>query len=446
MEQSQEKKPKPIPTVSHELPDGTLVELTYQPDKRRTAFVVGDPTGWTIERSLTLPDGTELIPVPATNNLIRHGVVHLASEPAEYADMPALAQEIEQYIHRYLDLSPTFERIAAYYVLLSWLYDRFNELPYLRFIGDYGTGKSRALIVVGSLCYKSFFASGASTVSPIFHTLNTFGGTLILDEADFRFSDEKAELVKILNNGNVRGFPVLRTSVDREGTFDPRAYHVFGPKLVAARKSFQDEALESRFLTEEMGARKLRADIPINLPDEQQQEAQVLRNKLLLFRFRNHVHASCDPAHYDPTLEARLNQVLTPLLSVISDEALRDDIRRTMAEAHTERTVARSASPEGHVVAVLLDLLRADRTDPITIAEVAERVFLAYGAEYERPITNRWIGGIIREKLRLATYKTGGVYVVPPLQFEKIRILAERYRIAPSGENVSQDPERDVGM
>jgi ATP-dependent DNA ligase len=40
--------------------------------------------------------------------------------------------------------------------------------------------------------------------------LDSFHGTLIVDEGDFRFSDEKAEVVKILNNGNVKGFPVLR--------------------------------------------------------------------------------------------------------------------------------------------------------------------------------------------------------------------------------------------
>ena len=89
--------------------------------------------------------------------------------------------------------------MAAHYVLFSWVYDAFNEVPYIRFQGDYGTGKTRALLVVGSVCYKPFFASGASTVSPIFHILDAFRGTLILDEADFRFSDEKAEIVKVLN-------------------------------------------------------------------------------------------------------------------------------------------------------------------------------------------------------------------------------------------------------
>ena len=79
---------------------------------------------------------------------------------------------------------PTFQEILAHYVLFSWIYDSFHEVPYLRFQGDFGTGKTRALLVAGSLCYKPFFASGASTVSPLFHILDAFRGTLILDEAD----------------------------------------------------------------------------------------------------------------------------------------------------------------------------------------------------------------------------------------------------------------------
>ena len=95
-----------------------------------------------------------------------------------------------------------------------------------------------------ALIERADFASGASTVSPIFHTLDTFRGTLIFDEADFRFSDEKSQLVKIFNNGNVRGFPVLRTMISASRVFNPRAFNVFGPKIVAMRKAFDDPALE----------------------------------------------------------------------------------------------------------------------------------------------------------------------------------------------------------
>src|SRR5207249_10312756 len=121
------------------------------------------------------------------------------------------------------------------YVLLTWIYDAFNELPYLRARGDYGSGKTRLLLTVGSICYKPIFASGASTVSPLFRIIDAFRGTLIIDEGDFRMSDEKAEGVEILNNGNGRGFPVLRSEASKNREFNPRAYSVFGPKLVATR-------------------------------------------------------------------------------------------------------------------------------------------------------------------------------------------------------------------
>src|SRR5665213_4224704 len=143
--------------------------------------------------------------------------------------------------------------IAAHYVLLTWVHDAFNELPYLRFQGAYGTGKTRALLAIGSLCYKAFFASGASPVSPIFHVLEAFGATLVLDEADLRFSDATADLTKILNNGSTKGLPVLRTMTNRHREFNPQAFKVFGPKIIAMREGFADEALESRFLTESTG-------------------------------------------------------------------------------------------------------------------------------------------------------------------------------------------------
>ncbi|NIQ03928.1 MAG: hypothetical protein GWM98_29235, partial [Nitrospinaceae bacterium] len=41
-----------------------------------------------------------------------------------------LVQEIQAFIHRYVDVSPLFERLASYYVLFTWIYDGFNELPY----------------------------------------------------------------------------------------------------------------------------------------------------------------------------------------------------------------------------------------------------------------------------------------------------------------------------
>ncbi|MDQ3816149.1 MAG: hypothetical protein M3362_00485, partial [Acidobacteriota bacterium] len=240
------KKQIAIPTASALLRDGTILEMVYRPAEAQTGFVVWKDGAWRYEPSVSLTEHQRLVPYSANNNLIKNEVVLFPSEPEEYESEETLLGEIQAFIHEYVDVSPLFEKITAYYVLFTWVYDSFNELPYLRLRGDPGSGKTRFLLIAGSLCYKPIFASGASTVSPLFRIIDSFRGTLIIDEGDFRLSDERAEVVKILNNGNARGFPVLRSEATPTREFNPRAYAVYGPKFVATRGFFQDRALESR--------------------------------------------------------------------------------------------------------------------------------------------------------------------------------------------------------
>ena len=256
-----------------------------------------------------------------------------------------------------MDVSPLFEKIASYYILFSWVYDGFNELPYLRVRGDPGSGKTRFLLTIGSLCYKPIFASGASTVSPIFRILDSFHGTLIVDEGDFRFSDEKAEVVKILNNGNVKGFPVLRSESDGKREFNPRAYHVYGPKLVATRGFFDDKALESRFLTEEMGQFRLRNDVPINIPSHYKDDALHIRNKLLLFRFRNLSKRMPAEELVDRSIEPRLNQIFVPLLSIIENPEAREDLKELAKRYNKEMIADRGMDMEAQILEIIRDML-----------------------------------------------------------------------------------------
>ena len=74
--------------------------------------------------------------------------------------------QIRAYIHRYLEPPPSYEAISALYILLTWVYEFAPSFPYLRVIGDWGTGKTRYLQVVGSICFRPIFASGAATPSP----------------------------------------------------------------------------------------------------------------------------------------------------------------------------------------------------------------------------------------------------------------------------------------
>lgn len=424
--------PKEIPTVSQILSDGSIVELLYRPKTRSTAFAVWRQDEWSLERQVDVTGGTHLVPFSPDNNLIKNEAVLLPSEPLAYGSEEQLFQELQAFLHRYVDLSPLFEQAAVHYVVLTWLYDAFSELPYLRLRGDFGTGKTRSLLTIGSLCYKPFFASGASTVSPIFHTLNAFRGTLIFDEADFRFSDERAEIVKILNNGNVRGLPVLRTVMNQQKEFNPQAFQVFGPKIVATRGRYDDKGLESRFLTEEMDGRRLRDDIPINMPDSFKEEARELRNKLLLFRFHRRHQVRLDPMLSEPALEPRLNQILVPLLSVAKNTSVRAQMREIAQTAQRDLVAERGLLIESQVLEVLVELLTPEKTT-IPVADVTALIVGRHGLEYERPITNRWVGGILRKRLNIRTYKSHGIYVVPASERSKIELLAVRYGIGDSG-------------
>ena len=424
-------KRKTTPTISRGLPDGTLVELLYNAEERTTALAVFRPEGSvSVEPFLDLASDERLVPYSATNNLISTGCVLLPSAVGGFTDKDALLEDVRAFIHRHVDLSPVFEEIAAHYVLLTWVYDAFNELGYLRFRGDYGTGKTRALIAVGSLCYKPFFASGASTVSPIFHVLDAFAGTLVLDEADLRFSDSTADLSKILNNGTMSGLPVLRTMTNRHRELNPRAFRVFGPKLVAMRESFHDRALESRFLTEETGARKLRDDIAIQLPATLATEALALRNKLLAWRFANRFSVGPDPTRLVSGIAPRLNQTALALLSLIDDAALRSRIGDELVGEEARVLQERASTSDAAMLVAVLEAYRVGDTGNASVATIADAFNRRVGAPAGQPVSNKWVGNFLRRRLRLATAKSHGLYVVPRTERKKVEVLAARFGVA----------------
>jgi hypothetical protein len=415
-----------IPTVSRVSSD-TLVELVYNAAKHTTALAVSRFDGlWNIEQEVSIGTGELLVPYSPANNLIASGCVLLPSEPVEYGLKDELIADIQAFLHRYVDLSPLFEQIASYYVLLSWVHDAFGELSYLRLRGDYGTGKTRALHTIGSLCYRPFFASGASTVSPIFHTLDSFGGTLVLDEADLPYSDAKADLVKILNNGTAKGMPVLRTIQNRYKEFNPYAFKVYGPKLIATRELFEDIALESRFFTEETYSRTLRPDIPVHLPASMKDEALTLRNRLLHFRFSEYFRIKTDPNALIEGVEPRTNQSAFALLSLVDDPALRADIQSWLKGKSTELACTRREAPDACILAAVIAIFAEHKDGPAPVAEITQR-FNADNADRFGPMSYRGIGAVLRGRLNLETRKTGGVFVVPAPERAKLPTLALRY-------------------
>jgi len=266
--------------------------------------------------------------------------------------------EIKEFIHTYLELPADFEEIASLYVLLTWVYEFAPSIPYLRVIGDWGTGKTRFLQVVGAICFRPIFASGATTPAPIFRILEKFRGTLVLDEADFKDSSAWMEMVKLLNNGYRPGMPVLRADKEN-GKWYPRSYQVFGPKLISTRFNFKDEALESRCLTSEM-LPLTRDDIPRILPPSFDTEVADLRSKLLTFRLGNLFRLkgrTFGNELLEPNLQPRLQEILIPLKAMLNGdgsmvEALAGFVHRLQDSLFSRK----QESTTGRVLAALIEL------------------------------------------------------------------------------------------
>ena len=303
--------------------------ITWAEDGRgTTVFAVRLPNGEIRYQQSVDAAGMTYIPYPSDLGLLRARRVILFPERAEeYGSEQQLNKEIRAFIHDYLDVDPFYEKLASYYVMFTWLYDLFENLPYLRALGDYGTGKTRFIQTIGVMCYRPMLVSGASTTSPIFNIIDMFNGTLVIDEADFSNSDTDNEIIKILNIGYYKGGVVLRAEKDPNSeTYMPNARDVFGPKILATRKLFTDRATESRCLTKRMSTARPRPGIAYTLGTDFWSRSQAIRNKLLMYRLRTHKPMEINHALADNSIEPRLNQVTLPLLTLIEDPEMRQEI------------------------------------------------------------------------------------------------------------------------
>jgi hypothetical protein len=164
-----------------------MIETIYIPNSHALALAVYSPAKKTVEylnRVLARksPDKKKqgdvyYVPVGSKFDLPGRGAILLPREAASYGSQADLVASIKRFIHRYADLPEFWEDLSAHYVLMTWMYDRFSAVPYLRFLGEPGTGKTRALQVVGALAsfHQSFtkklancaisYSNGGSTIS-----------------------------------------------------------------------------------------------------------------------------------------------------------------------------------------------------------------------------------------------------------------------------------------
>jgi len=356
IEDDTKKELKDIPTVSYKMTDGSLVEMLYDPATKSTSFAWSKDGRVKRKENIQIESGRKIVPYSPHNNLLKNEFLIFPSMPVRYENELSLFEETRAFIDKYVYLTPSALDTVTTYVMMTWLYDKFSCVPYLRAVGMWGTGKSRLLEVVGKLCYKSMMAGGSITPAALFRTIDSFNGTLIFDEAELSDIDAK-ELLGILRQGHNSNFKIIRMDKGKDGVFRTKAFKVFGPKIMASEERSINPAFESRCLSIFMypGDESTRR---ISLPQSYEADSLALRNNLLAFRFKNYSTLHVDEEAIKKIKLPRMKQTglaIAVIAKLIGEECLKSVIS-FLQECETELEIEQADNTEYDILRCLVRL------------------------------------------------------------------------------------------
>jgi len=301
-------------------------------------------------------------------------VVLLSTGILDYGNISQLIDEIKDFIKEYYDCDEKVLIYSSWYILLTWIYDRLNTINYLRALGDHGTGKSRWMDTVGRICYKATVGSGAGSMAALKRMVRKWRGTVLTDEGDLKDDDERNSLIKFYNLGfekNRMIYQCNKNDPDKIDFFDP-----YCPKIITTRKSFTDQALESRCMTHITRVSK-RKDIPIILSNEFFEKQEELRNKLLKFRFDYYDKINVDDIlkiELGENLEPRIKQMAISFASLFANiPDVFDTFKKFLVEYQEEIIEMRSDSFDGMIVRKIYEMIK-DNDLSITSGKIAESI------------------------------------------------------------------------
>jgi hypothetical protein len=390
------------------LPDGTLLETVYDPATEEGRLLVVRPGDLPRTASTHTCNGTEYRPLIDAS--VKQGLVLLPSAELEPPEAAEMVEEITHFLGSYLDLDPGFRALAARFATFTWIADRHDKTPFIRFLGEYGTGKSRALNVLAAICRHSVMLGVAATSAGVFRTNDKYGGTLFFDEADLPKAMHHYTIIPVLKAGYERNGVVTRC---QGADYEPRIYKVYGPKVFAAHAPSEDPALESRILSHNCFVTEDTSLLTPLPAFSEWHEAIRLRNMLLGFRLRSRsAPTEREEASGVDAYEPRMQEILWPLFGIAGDREIPADVAAYL-HALVEQRAAWTASAEGSVVAAAFKQLEAEGRQ-FTVGEVAS---LAGSLRpHGPPITAKAAGQHLRSRGQRPTRRGSGYTFRPRIQ------------------------------
>ncbi|MEM0058602.1 MAG: hypothetical protein QXG09_07035 [Candidatus Bathyarchaeia archaeon] len=329
--------------------------------------------------------------------------------PKDYTSEEALFNQVKKFFIEHLDVAnELMYDVYAAFVLASWIPENFTVVPYLFFLGPLASGKTRALECFHRLCYRSIMATSMSAAS-LFRALEAWHPTILLDETEIYNRKEMVEVLAVLNSGYRRGQYAIRIEKVQNNVPQIAVFDTFGFKVLAGTQELAD-TLQSRCIITKMSKAVRPVRLFIN-----EEEAQELRNQLLMYRFKNlnpnTPQTSCQE-NADCHGNARVLELFISLFQVAPSQTIKNSLKQAMKQIAQTRLNEEQTSIEARVLDAILKCEDKVENGKLAIQTVTE----AYneGLPEKEQVSTRLIGRIIArlgfEKCRTGQKGLAGFY------------------------------------
>ena len=268
-----------------ELSDGSIVEMIEDPaDATKTLLAVYSNKSVRYTKSVD-DRGTTFVPLPRASNNLEH--VCLAAGVEDYGQILDLLSDIAEILRACLDLGPRSLELVNAFAISTWFHERLNVAPYLALVGPPGSGKTTAMRILNSLCYRGLLTADISS-SAMYDISHRIHPTVLLDET--LTAGRPRELIHLLKATSTPGFVFLKKD---------KARLAFGPKVFSWLELPDDQALNSRCIIIPM-QKTSRTDLKRPNDPRVSECTKTMRMRLLQFRFERFRNVSePKPPFYD---------------------------------------------------------------------------------------------------------------------------------------------------
>ncbi|MEM2051281.1 MAG: bifunctional DNA primase/polymerase [Nitrososphaerota archaeon] len=346
---SEEKRGKIIKVFGGEIVDSKLLEVVENVDG---------------EIRLLVWDGEK---IDIVDQYVFDGVVYRPFEIKVYAlpkipdigEDPTLWSDTVEFYREHFDHydENVYHIMVATTAWSYFVHDVKVSTPYLCFLGEYNTGKSRGLKTMKALCYKGCLVEDVSGAA-LFRMTNIINPTLLIDELQAKFRDE--EYRSLLADGYQNGSVVPRViRPELEGLEALGFFNPFGLKIYATREEPPPDIVSRSIIIKCLKtARKV-------APQIDEEKAAILRTRWLARRLKwwGKIKVRFDEADFE---DGRLREIFSPLkvmAEIFGGEEAAQRIMEYGRRIEWERNSYEMNREEAEFVEAFDELLHEDGVD-----------------------------------------------------------------------------------